>query len=251
MKRSRPSRATILSFSVAAGVLGYNCVIIGPENFPDRIVAVYDKAVFPRVPTSERATIPFDRQTRLSVNATDVDVEIVFAETRGAILAELVGDMVVLTDGAHLGFSADDDSVSFFTHERPAKPWIYSVPTVAAGKAKLKVTLPTGFSGDVKVETSSGRVDLMKASLSKFDVETKSGAVSILSSDVHVVRIKSLSGAVVLDAKAQDVVVETLSGPIESNLMDTFETSGRAQLAFRSKSGPITPSRAEASLDSR
>ncbi|MES2964811.1 MAG: DUF4097 family beta strand repeat-containing protein [Bdellovibrionota bacterium] len=220
----------ILSFVVSASLVGWS-------RYPAEVLRIYDEAVFPRTSIREKGAVPFARHTEIVVKTDDADVAIVVS-AKEDLDSTLEGDMVALPEGQHLSVSVDEVAVTIRTRERPASAWLHEFVSRTTPAPKLTIGLPKDFSGVVRVETGSGRVSLRNASLSEFAVKSKSGDVLVTGSDVHIVTIETRSGGIGLDAKAQKVTVETLSGDIEAKLRDAAEAL-HPSLSFWSKTGAI------------
>lgn len=229
----------LASFGIAAG-------ISGGEGYPRAVLRAYGDVTFPKSRVDEKIGIPLEGRTEIVVETEAADVVFASGEAE-AVAVELAGEMIATDDRRHLDLRFIEGVVHLSTRERPAASLKYPVSIDTKSPARLSVRLPTGFAGTLRVVTKTGSVSMKGGSLSELDVSTRTGAIGVEAADVHVIRFDSRSGEIVFDVNSQDVLAETISGPIRARLRDPGESQG--SLVFRSKSGSIAVTvKREASL---
>lgn len=90
-------------------------------------------------------------------------------------------------------------------------------------RALLELILPSGYSGELKIETVSGNIEGSDLKLRKLRAETVSGDVVIESCDIEDLKVQAVSGDIeVKDVRAVSLKVDNVSGDSEVDVKADF-----------------------------
>ena len=90
-------------------------------------------------------------------------------------------------------------------------------------RALLELILPSGYSGELKIETVSGNIEGSDLKLRKLRVETVSGDVVIENCDIEDLKVQAVSGDIeVKDVRAVSLKVDNVSGDSEVDVKADF-----------------------------
>ena len=80
----------------------------------------------------------------------------------------------------------------------------------------LKLILPKGYLGEMKIETVSGDIDIKDTENSYLKLESVSGDITIRDCEINILKAQATSGHIEIeDTKGQEIKVEAVSGRIE------------------------------------
>ena len=90
-------------------------------------------------------------------------------------------------------------------------------------RALLELILPSGYSGELKIETVSGNIEGSDLKLRKLRAETVSGDVVIENCDIEDLKVQAVSGDIeVKDVRAVSLKVNNVSGDSEVDVKADF-----------------------------
>ena len=90
-------------------------------------------------------------------------------------------------------------------------------------RALLELILPSGYSGELKIETVSGNIEGSDLKLRKLRAETVSGDVVIENCDIEDLKVQAVSGDIeVKDVRAVSLKVDNVSGDSEVDVKADF-----------------------------
>lgn len=90
-------------------------------------------------------------------------------------------------------------------------------------RALLELILPSGYSGELKIEAVSGNIEVSDLKLRKLKAETVSGDVVIESCDIEDLKVQAVSGDIeVKDVRAVSLKVDNVSGDSEVDVKADF-----------------------------
>lgn len=168
---------------------------------------------------------------KVRVKTVSPDINIIASEGK-QVRAHLHGETVSTVSGQPVKLEAQLKGDTLMIEAKPRPNVSINRNTVA-----VDVYVPSGFGGDINLETTSGTIKLSDFSLNRLYAKSISGDIGVLSVDTAATSVKTTSG---------DIQVSGFSGDL-----DFYSISGSLDAAFSEFSSDVTGKTVSGSLTLR